>query len=202
MLVRRLRQFCVSELRQFLVPKLRQLFASAYLCPPCMFMSREAKYCLKISDTFLPLEIDFFFLRLRSSGAGSALLPSNARLDKSPCGSTSRRPAPGGLAKAVGTGLATADLRGAMTFLAAICDQAHVQPKLPQLIIGNKAKLTQTVLKNASRHKPQAVHLQAQTSAWNNRGTVAKNLGLLGDSLKPFRKEFLHMYCWTARRAI
>ena len=150
--------------------------------PVCLCHVRQ-NTASKFRTLFCLSKLILFFLRLRSSGAGSALLPSNARLDKSPCGSTSRRPAPGGLAKAVGNGPATADLRGAMTFLAAICDQAHVQPKLPQLIIGNKAKLTQTVLKNASRHKPQAVHLQVQTSAWNNRGTVAKNLGLLGDSL-------------------
>ena len=75
--------------------------------------------------------------------------------------------------------------------MGAICSEARLQLRLPQLILGNKFKLTRKLLAKMAPEVPEAVHLRGQVSGWNNAATMAAYLKLLGESLQQHRAEFL-----------
>jgi hypothetical protein len=97
---------------------------------------------------------------------------------------------PGGLKEALGVKPSLSERRAAVTFIAMICDQSHVQPRLPQVIVGNKRHFTRKLLTEIAFEKPASVHLLSEVSAWNSSTIMTKVVGLLADALAPFMAEY------------
>ena len=81
-----------------------------------------------------------------------------------------------------------ADVRGHVSLLASVTHEVAVQPRLPQVLLGNEHKFTKQVLQKASPHCPSNVHMWRQKSAWNSHATMRQFISLLarclGDLLK------------------
>ena len=58
------------------------------------------------------------------------------------------------------------DARGSWTHLAFICDDASIQPRLPQVIVGNESVLRVQDMKAVERLVPSNVYLVRQKSSW------------------------------------
>ena len=63
--------------------------------------------------------------------------------------------------------------RSCMTLMAAITHDTAVQPKLPQVLIGNKHQLTAQVLRDA-KPLPHNIHVFKEETAWNNHAVMRK----------------------------
>ena len=74
------------------------------------------------------------------------------------------------------------DRRSCITFMASITHDTAIQPKLPQILIGNKHQFTAQVMRLAQT-LPKNIHLYKQQSAWNNHACMRKYISLLGKSL-------------------
>lgn len=70
------------------------------------------------------------------------------------------------------------DLRGAVTHVAIICDRSEIQPRLPQVIIGNKHRFTLGLVNRAIASKAHNVHLFRRKSSWNNSACMIEVLEL------------------------
>ena len=95
---------------------------------------------------------------------------------------------PGGLAEMLGTKPTLADLRGAVTHVALVCDEPSLQPLLPQVLIGNKKLFTKKLTKQVV--VPKGVHLLSEKTSWNSAAIMVKILGLLAEALEPHRAKF------------
>ena len=71
------------------------------------------------------------------------------------------------------------DLRGTVTHVAIIANRSEVQPKLPQVIIGNRHRFTKGLLASVVADKPASVHLFRRKSSWNNISVMCEILDLL-----------------------
>lgn len=96
---------------------------------------------------------------------------------------------PKGLKAALGPKGVKSALRGAVTHVALICSDTSFQPRLPQILIGNKRRFTSSLISAAATSKPAVVHLMAEKTAWNTSSIMVRVLKLLGDALKPHIKE-------------
>ena len=74
------------------------------------------------------------------------------------------------------------DRRSCITFMASITHDTAIQPKLPQILIGNKHQFTAQVMRLAQT-LPKNIHLYKQQSAWNNHACMRKYISLWGKSL-------------------
>ena len=74
------------------------------------------------------------------------------------------------------------DRRSCITFMASITHDTAIQPKLPQILIGNKHQFTAQVMRLAQT-LPKNIHLYKQQSAWNNHACMRRYISLLGKSL-------------------
>lgn len=137
------------------------------------------------------------WLRWAASRCGPGQKPLFVNLDETSLGvhmkgragvvATARTP--GGLATALGVKPKLADLRGAITHVAMVCDCSWLQPLLPQVLIGNKRKFTKKLLKAVKA--PPAVHLLAEKSSWNSAAVMVKIIDLLAAALEPHRETHL-----------
>lgn len=78
------------------------------------------------------------------------------------------------------------ELRGAVTHVAFITHDTTVQPKLPQIIIGNTRRFTPDLLSVMADRKPNNVVLIRAKSAWNTTLHMMRIIGLLGAALQEF----------------
>lgn len=78
------------------------------------------------------------------------------------------------------------EIRGNVTHMAFICDDSAIQPRLPQIWLGNKARFTLRLLQPLQGEVPANVHLWRQESSWNNHATMRKALSVLWQALQPF----------------
>lgn len=78
------------------------------------------------------------------------------------------------------------DLRGTVTHVAIITNRSEVQPKLPQVIIGNHHRFTHGLLASVIADKPASVHLLRRKSSWNNTSVMCEILDLLATALQQF----------------
>ena len=78
------------------------------------------------------------------------------------------------------------DLRGTVTHVAIIANRSEVQPKLPQVIIGNHHRFTHGLLASVIADKPASVHLLRRKSSWNNTSVMCEILDLLATALQQF----------------
>ena len=78
--------------------------------------------------------------------------------------------------------------RSCMTFMAAITHDTAVQPKLPQVLIGNKHQLTAQVLRDA-KPLPHNIHVFKEETAWNNHAVMRRYISLLAKALGDMVKQ-------------
>lgn len=78
------------------------------------------------------------------------------------------------------------EIRGHVTHLAFICDDTAIQPTLPQILLGNKARFTLRLLQSLQGAVPANLHLWRQESSWNNHATMRKALTALRQALLPY----------------
>lgn len=71
------------------------------------------------------------------------------------------------------------ELRGHVSYLAAITDDAEIQPLLPQVLIGNAHKFTLQTLRAVAPKLPQQVHLWREKTAWNTYVCMRRYIALL-----------------------
>lgn len=88
---------------------------------------------------------------------------------------------PGGIAK-LAPKASLGERRMAVTYIAAVCDDPQLQPKLPQVVVATKRFLTKKL--KQSIKTPASVTLLAEKSAWNNSAIMVKVLTMLADALK------------------
>ena len=84
------------------------------------------------------------------------------------------------------TQIRKSELRGAVTHVAVICERSEVQPRLPQVIIGNKHRFTVRLMASVRASTPANVHLFRRKSSWNNTLCMCEILDLLSNALKEF----------------
>ena len=78
--------------------------------------------------------------------------------------------------------------RSCMTLMAAITHDTAVQPKLPQVLIGNKHQLTAQVLRDA-KPLPHNIHVFKEETAWNNHAVMRRYISLLAKALGDMVKQ-------------
>lgn len=78
-----------------------------------------------------------------------------------------------------------AQLRGAVTHVALLTHNTQIQPLLPQILIGNKAKFTRAWLDVGQARQPPHVHLIRAVSAWNSGVLMHQFLEHLAFALAP-----------------
>ena len=78
--------------------------------------------------------------------------------------------------------------RSYITYLATITHDPEVQPRLPQVLIGNHRQFTATVMKDVS-FLPSTVYMWRCKSAWNSHLLMRRYLSLLASSLGSILKE-------------
>lgn len=71
------------------------------------------------------------------------------------------------------------ELRGAVTYVALVCNQSGVQPLLPHFVIGNHSRFTFKLLRDAQQHQPRNIFLLRETSSWNTKLVMVKILKYL-----------------------
>ena len=74
-------------------------------------------------------------------------------------------------------------LRGCFTLIAMICDDASLQPLLPQILLGNEHIFQQRVLDELRPSLPSNIHLWRRPSAWATRHTMVEVVQLLARAL-------------------
>jgi hypothetical protein len=81
--------------------------------------------------------------------------------------------------------ISSADQKAAVTLISFITPDSSIQPKLPQVILGNKHRLTLELL--ASLAPPSHFRLWREESSWVNRKVMCRLLTLLVQSLAAYK---------------
>ena len=76
-----------------------------------------------------------------------------------------------------------ADRRCYMTYLACVADDPSVQPKLPQVILGNEHQLTLDTMRSIAGDLPPGILVWRQKTSWNSQATMRKWLTVLANAL-------------------
>jgi hypothetical protein len=77
----------------------------------------------------------------------------------------------------------TADTHGHVSYVAMVTHDTAIQPLLPQVLLGNEHRFTQTLLKAIKPEIPPNIVLLRQKSAWNCHSTMRAILSLLAKAL-------------------
>ena len=80
----------------------------------------------------------------------------------------------------------TSDTKTHISFLAFVTHDPTIQPKLPQIFIGNKHKFTLTLLRGLFAKVPKGYYLWREDSSWNNNVLMCKAMRLLAKHLKDY----------------
>ena len=80
--------------------------------------------------------------------------------------------------------------RSCVTRVAAICDNAAVQPSLPQVFIGNEKVLQAAAVKLLQPALQKNVFLLRRKSGWVNKDFLVSYVKLLAACLEPFASEY------------
>lgn len=80
----------------------------------------------------------------------------------------------------------SSDARTNISLLAFVTHDSSIQPKLPQIFIGNAHSFTYKLLKALSSKIPGGYHLWREDSSWNNHRIMCKALRLLVKCLKDY----------------
>jgi hypothetical protein len=82
--------------------------------------------------------------------------------------------------------VSSSDAKSHVSFLAFITHDSSVQPKLPQIFIGNHHRFTHKLLKSVFPHTPDGYYLWREVSSWNNHELMCRALKLLAKHLKDY----------------
>ena len=85
-------------------------------------------------------------------------------------------------AENVGDVASLGERRSHVTLLASITHDAEVQPRLPQVLIGNEHQLSVALMRNLPA-RPENMHVWRCKSAWNSHALMRKYITLLASSL-------------------
>jgi hypothetical protein len=81
------------------------------------------------------------------------------------------------------------DVRGNVTHIGVVTHESDVQPRLPQIILGNEHKFTLSALRAVRGQLPPNVHLWRQKSSWNSHATMRRVLTEIAKALGPLLAE-------------
>ena len=90
--------------------------------------------------------------------------------------------------------------RTCMTHVGFVCDRPEIQPKLPQVVIGNEHTFPAATFAGLQGRAPANVHLVRQRSAWNNSDLLVQILGALSAVLAPYLHELQPIFLMDACR--
>ncbi len=90
--------------------------------------------------------------------------------------------------------------RCCMTHVGLICDQTHIQPRVPQVIIGSEATLPTKSMTSLRAACPPTVILLRRRSAWSNRAPCAWIAKQLAHALAPYSARFQPVLLMDASR--
>ena len=76
-------------------------------------------------------------------------------------------------------------LRGCFTHIAMICDDESLQPRLPQIFLGNEHIFTKGMVEAAQRDLAKNIILWGRKSAWANKATMVQVVQALATALGP-----------------
>ena len=82
----------------------------------------------------------------------------------------------------------SAEAKAAVTFIGFVTHDEAIQPKLPQVILGNKHKLTLSLMAALALVKPENFFLWREDSSWTNKGVVCRLLTLVAKCLAAYRE--------------
>ena len=100
-----------------------------------------------------------------------------------------------------------AEQKKSVTHVCIICDDATLQPKLPQLVLANEHTLRVQDIAELDNLPPN-VHIKRRKSAWINVSGLVEYIRLLGDTLRahaPDRQPFFNLgrfACAFARKSV
>ena len=83
--------------------------------------------------------------------------------------------------------VSSSEEKAALTYCAFITHDSMIQPQLPQVILGNKQKMTLGLLAALAPHKPANFHLWREDSSWNCKKIMCRLLTLLSKSLAAYK---------------
>ena len=81
------------------------------------------------------------------------------------------------------------DRRGHITHVCMITHESEIQPKLPQILMGNEHRFTYELLGSVASERPRNVELWRQASSWNSHASMRRVLRCLASSLGPILQE-------------
>ena len=82
-----------------------------------------------------------------------------------------------------------ADRRCYMTYLACVADDPSIQPKLPQVLLGNEHQLTLETMRSIADDLPRSIMVWRQKTSWNSKATMRRWLTILATALGDVVKE-------------
>ncbi|CAJ1340865.1 unnamed protein product, partial [Effrenium voratum] len=77
------------------------------------------------------------------------------------------------------------NLRGAMSYVALICDSAELQGKLPHYLIGSTVRLTKTIMKGIAALPATQLRILRRKSAWNTSEVMVAVIKDVSKTLQP-----------------
>ena len=83
-------------------------------------------------------------------------------------------------------GVARSTKRSCLTHIGLVCDRPDLQPRPPQVIIGNEHQFQAREMQALMAACPPNVHLIRQKSAWNNADVCKRVIQLLGVALRAY----------------
>ena len=90
--------------------------------------------------------------------------------------------------------------RCCITHVGVICDQTDIQPRLPQVLIGNEFTFQAGAIAALRASSPSNVVLLRQKSAWNNHATCAWIIRRIGLALAPYAGRYQPVLLLDASR--
>ena len=83
--------------------------------------------------------------------------------------------------------VSSADAKAALTFIGFITPDSSIQPKLPQIILGNKHKLTLGLVAELTALKPENFRIWREESSWTCKSIMCRILTLLNTCLAEYK---------------
>lgn len=82
--------------------------------------------------------------------------------------------------------LSSSDAKARISFLGFVTHDSAVQPKLPQIMIGNERRFTKKLMNALAAHTPPGYYLWREKSSWNTHALMRKAICVLVKHLKDY----------------
>lgn len=79
-------------------------------------------------------------------------------------------------------------LRGAVAYVATICNESEIQACLPHFLVGSKPRFTLKLLRQILPRRPKNCHAWREASSWNTKVLMVKMLPKLAHALLPWKE--------------